>query len=117
MGFNTENPNMLLVSIFYIVVGIMEVGYFAIEISAAPPHIAILGIVSLVTAYTIFKTNKWSVLLTAALFVTGITFAATTLNASIITQTFGGAILFHLALIAYIILQTLAFIYILKRRE
>jgi hypothetical protein len=114
MGFKID-PTIL--SVFYIATGIAEVGYFAIESSAAPPHIPVLGIFSILTAYSLFKMRKWSVLLVAGLFFTGITFGATTLNTSIIVQTFGGALLFHLALIAYMVLLTLAFVYVMVKRS
>ena len=116
LGSKIENPIVLLFSIFYIVVGIAQIGYFAIESSAAPPHIPVLGVFSLITAYSIFKMKKWSVFLVVGLFFTGITFGATTLNTSIIVQTFGGALLFHLALIAYMIMLAIAVIYILAKR-
>jgi hypothetical protein len=116
-GSKIENPAVLLFSIFYIAVGIAEVGYFAIENFAAPPHIPVLGILSLITAYSLFKMKRLSVPLVVGLFVTGITFASTTLANSIALQTFGGAMLFHTALIAYMIILLLAFIYTLAKRE
>jgi len=116
-GFKIENPFVLLFAIFYIVAGIAQIGYFTIEISAAPPHLPILGIFSLVTAYSLFKLKKWSIFLVASLFATGVAFGATTLNASIIVQTFGGALQFHLALIIYIIMVSVAFIYFLLKRS
>ncbi len=113
----TENPTTLLFSIFYIAVGIAEVGYFAIENFAAPPHIPVLGILSLITAYSLFKIKRWSVPLVIGLFVTGITFGATTLSNSIALQTFGGAMLFHIALIAYMVILLIVSIYTVARRE
>ena len=113
-----ENPTMLLITIFYTAVGIAEVGYFVIENFAAPPHIPVLGILSLITAYCIFKIiRRWTVPLVVGLFVTGITFGATTLSNSIALQTFGGAMLFHIALIAYMIILVIASLYIVVRRE
>ena len=56
--FNTKNPMVLLFSIFYIVVGIVEVGYWALENFSAPPHIVVLGILSLITAYGFFRMKK-----------------------------------------------------------
>jgi len=112
-----KNPAVLLFSVFYIAVGIAEVGYFVIENFAAPPHIPVLGILSLVTAYSLFKMKRWSVPLVVGLFVTGITFGATTLANSIAVQTFGGALLFHLALIAYMIILLIASGYIVVKRE
>jgi hypothetical protein len=112
-----ENPAMRIIAIFYIAVGIAQVGYFAIESSVAPLHIAVLGIVSLITAYTLFTMRKWALPLVAGLFFVGITFGATTLSNSLALQTFGGAILFHLALIAYIILLVIASLYVVTKRE
>ncbi len=113
----TKNPTMLLFSIFYIAVGIAEVGYFAIENFAAPPHIPVLGILSLITAYSLLKMKRWSVPLVIGLFFTGITFGATTLSNSIALQTFGGAMLFHIALIAYMVILLIVSIYTVARRE
>ena len=112
-----ENPTMLLFSIFYIAVGIAEVGYFAIENSAAPAHIPVLGILSLITAYSIFKMKKWALPLVVGLFVTGMTFGVTTLSNSISLQTFGSAMLFHIALIAYMLILLIASVYIVAKRE
>ena len=112
-----KNPAVLLFSIFYIAVGIVEVGYFAIENFAAPPHIPVLGILSLITAYTVFKTKKWALPLVVGLFFVGITFGATTLSNSLELQTFGDAMLFHTALIAYMIILLIASVYIVAKRE
>ena len=114
---NIENRTMFLFSIFYIAVGIAQVGYFAIESFAAPAHIPVLGILSLITAYSIFKMKKWALPLVVGLFATGITFGATTLSNSIALQTFEGAMLFHIALIAYMIILLMVSVYIVSRRE
>ena len=112
-----ENRTMLLFSIFYIAVGIAELGYFAIESFVAPAHIPVLGILSLITAYSIFKMKKWALPLVVGLFATGITFGATTLLNSITLQTFEGAILFHVALIAYMIMLLIVSVYLIAQRE
>ena len=112
-----KNPAVLLFSIFYVAVGIIEVGYFAIESSAAPLHIPVLGILSLITAYTVFTMKKWALPLVVGLFFVGITFGATTLSNSLALQTSGGAMLLHLALIAYMIILLIASVYIVARRE
>lgn len=108
---------VLLFSLFFIIVGIIEVGYWAIEIFAAPPHIGILGILSIITAYGFFKMKRWSVPLVIGLFFLGVTFGAVTLNTSLVLQTFGGALLFHTALIVYMIILLIAFIYTVAKRE
>ena len=108
---------VLLFSLFYIAVGIIEVGYWAIENFAAPPHIGVLGILSLITAYGFFRMKKWSVPLVIGIFFLGITFGAITLNTSLVLQTFEGAPLFHTSLIAYMIILLIAFIYTIIKRE
>lgn len=115
--FNIENPMVFLFSLFYIIVGVVEVGYWAIENFAAPPHIGALGILSLITAYGFLRMKKWSVPFVIGIFFLGLTFGATTLNTSIVLQTFGGALLFHAALIAYMIILLIALIYTINKRD
>ncbi len=115
--FKVENPVVFLFSVFYIVAGAVEVFYLVIENFVAPPHIGVLGLLSLITAYGLFKMRKWSVLLVTALFFLGITFGATTLYNSMVLQTFEGAALFHTALITYMILLLIAFVYVVAKRE
>jgi len=115
--FKVENPVVFLFSIFYIIAGATEVFYLVIEKFTAPPHIGVLGLLSLITAYGLFKMRKWSVLLVTALFFLGITVGATTLYNSVIWQTFEDALLFHTALIAYMIMLLIAFVYVAAKRE
>ena len=117
LKFKVENPVVFLFSVFYIIAGAVEVSYLVVENFAAPPHIGVLGLLSLITAYGLFKMRKWSVLLVTALFFLGITFGATALYNSIILQTFEGALLFHTALIAYMIILLIAFVYVVAKRE
>jgi len=111
----TQNTIMLMVSIFYIIAGIAQIGYFAVA-NAAPPHIPILGIVSLITAFTLFKKLKWTLPLAAGLFVTGITFAVATLSNSLALESFGDAMLFNIAIVAYMIILLIASGYVLTKR-
>ena len=113
----TQNPVMRIIAIFYIATGIAKIGYFVIESSAAPPHIPVLGILSLITAYSLFAMKKWTLPLVVGLFFVGITFGATTLSNSLALQSFGGAMLFNIALIVYMILLLIASVYIVVRRE
>jgi len=83
-------------------------------------HVGFLAVLSLVTAYGLVRMRRWSVFLTAILFFLGITFGATTLYSSIMRQTFYpslGVLLFHLTIIAYLIMTTAAFIYVRAKRE
>lgn len=113
----TENQTMRIIAIFYIAIGLSEVGYFAVEGFIAPPHILVLGILSLITAYSILKIKKWTMPLVIGLFLLGTTFGATTLANSIVLQTLSGAILFHVILIAYMIILFISSIYIIAKRK
>jgi len=112
-----ENPVVLLFSVFYAVAGAAEIFVLAVTNFTAPPHLGVLGLLSLITAYGLFKMRRWSVLLVTALFFLGVTFSATTLYDSIILQTFEGALLFHVALIAYMIMTVVAFMYVAAKRK
>jgi len=114
--FKVENPIAVLFSVFYIIAGAVEVSYLVIE-NFRFPHIGVLGLLSLITAYGLFKMRKWSVLLVIALFFLGITFGAITLYNSVILQTFEGALLLHTALIVYMIMLLIALIYVVAKRE
>lgn len=116
-NFKIRNITELLFPIFYIVVGIALVGYFVIENLVAPPHILVLGILSLITAYSLFKKEKWALPLVIGLFFTGITFGIITLANSVSLQTFSGSMLFHITLIVYMVLLLITSIYILIKRE
>jgi hypothetical protein len=112
-----ENLIVLLFSIFYIAIGIVLIGYFVIENFAGPHHIPVLGILSLVTAYSLFKMKRWTVPLVIGFFFTGITFGLTTLANSITLQTFGGSLLFHITMIAYMVILLIVSVYTLLKRE
>ena len=116
-GSKIENPFVLLFTIFYAAAGIIQIGYFAIASSTAPPHLPVLGILSLLTGFSLFKMYKWTVPLAAVMFITGITFAATTLSNSLALQAFGDAMLFNLALVIYMILLLIVSVVILAKRE
>jgi hypothetical protein len=111
-----ENPGVLALSIFYIVVGVAEVSVLVMS-NFTLFHIGVLGLLNLFTAYGLFKMKRWSVLLVIALFFLGITFGATTLYNSVVLQTFEGALLFHIALIAYLPITFVASIYVIAKRE
>ena len=116
-GTKIENPALRIIAIFYIAVGIAQIGYFAIEISTAPLHLPVLGILSIITAYSLFTLKKWTLPLVIGLFFVGITFGVTTLLNSVALQTFGAAMLFNLTLIAYMILLLIVSVYVATQRE
>jgi hypothetical protein len=112
-----ESLGVLVFSIFYVVVGATEVFVVVTSNFTAPPHIGVLGLLNLFTAYGLFKMKRWSVLLVIALFFLGITFGATTLYNSVVLQTFEGTLLFRAALIVYMIMLLIASVYVVAKRE
>jgi uncharacterized membrane protein (DUF2068 family) len=60
-------------SIFYAVVGIVFL--ILLPMSGFAPHIGLLGIISLVTAYGFFRKRIWSFWLVVILFISATTFA------------------------------------------
>ncbi|PVX27823.1 MAG: hypothetical protein CW716_00330 [Candidatus Bathyarchaeum sp.] len=115
-GSKIKNPLVLLFTIFYAAAGIVQIGYFAIASSTAPPHLPVLGILSLITAFSLFQMYKWTLPLALVMFVTGITFAATTLSNSLALQEFGDAILINLALVVYVIALLIVSLYVFAKR-
>jgi hypothetical protein len=116
LKLKVENPIMLLFSIFYAIVGIIFLSIF-VTYNLRLLHLGIIGVLSLITAYGVFRMEKWAVWLVIALFLMGTTAGAITLANSIVNQTFGGALLFHVALIAYLILTVVALIYVAAKRK
>jgi len=118
-NLKVENPGLLAVSIFYVVVGGAEILILAFS-NFTLVHVGPLAILSLIAAYGLIKMKKWSVLLAVILFFPAITFGATTLYFSVMRETFSPSselLLFHLALIAYLILTFIAFIYVVAVRK
>jgi len=111
-----ESTGALVFSIFYAVAGIAQVFILATS-NFRLAHIGVLGLLSLITAYGLFRMRRWSVPLVIALFLLGITFGALTLYDSIILQTFEGALPFHLLLIAYLVMTVIALVYVVAKRK
>ena len=114
-----EKLGVLATSIFYVIVGIAEAIILALS-NFNPVHVGPLAALSLITAYSLFKMKKWTVFLVSALFFLAIAFSVPVLYFSIIWQTFYPSVdvlLFHLALIAYLILTLISLIYVVAVRN
>jgi uncharacterized membrane protein (DUF2068 family) len=114
-----EKPGVLMVSIFYLVVGGAEAFILAFS-NFTLVHVGPLAALSLITAYGLIRVKKWSVPLAVILFFPAITFGATNLYTSVKCQTFYPSLemlLFHLSLIVYLILAFIAVIYVVAVRK
>lgn len=70
---NIESRGMFATIIFYAVVGVIFL--VLLPLTGFPPHIAIMGIFSLVTAYGIFQKRKWALWLVVIMFFVATTFS------------------------------------------
>jgi uncharacterized membrane protein (DUF2068 family) len=110
----------LLLCIFYAVVGIMQLVVLVYSASTLiPPHIGALGVLSLIAAYGLLRTKKWSVWLVIALFFPQLVFAAVSLNTNIIlfSSASTSALLIDTALAAFIVLSLVGFLYVSVKRK
>jgi len=114
-----ENLGILIASIFYLATGIV----FLYELMFEPGlfHLGLLGVLSLISAYGILKTRKWTLWFIIALFVIGTTFALITLYYSLISYNslFPNmeVSLLNACLIIYTILTWIFSIYIMAKRK
>ncbi|MGD8544211.1 MAG: hypothetical protein PVG48_03750 [Candidatus Bathyarchaeota archaeon] len=114
-----EKLGMLATSIFYMIAGVAEAIILALS-NFSLIHVAPLAVLNLITAYGLFRMKKWTVFLVTILFFPAITFGASVLYASVTWQTFYPSVdvlLFHLALITYLILTLISLIYVVAVRN
>jgi len=113
-----ERPGMLLVSLFYAVVGVVLVSILVLA-SFRLFHIGVLAVLNLILAYGLFKMKKWSVKLLAALFLPQVVFGAITLY-SVMGWTLSPVwetTAFNLSLIVYVILCFISLVYVLAKKK
>jgi len=110
----TRNTPVLLISVFYFITGIAVLGLFAMESASAPIHLLILGLISLVTGYSLYAMKKWATPLVIGVLCMGLTFGAVNYSTSLAVD---AGILFVLAMIGYMILLVIASLFALAQRE
>ena len=92
-----ENLTSLASTAFYGIVGIVFLALMAMN--GFPPHVALIGITSVVAAYGLFMKRKWANWLVVALFFVATTFSLFTLYYVIATDAMAAA-----GMIAYAVL-------------
>ncbi|MBX5327300.1 MAG: hypothetical protein ACQXXH_04970 [Candidatus Bathyarchaeia archaeon] len=105
--------------VFYVLAGVANL-YILIVNGAAMAHTAIIAVLSLITAFGLYKMEKWSLWLVVVLFFIGNTFGITTLYTSITKYGFAGTtdvLLLNLAFVGYLIMTWLATIYIAAKKD
>jgi uncharacterized membrane protein (DUF2068 family) len=114
-----ESTPIFVFLIFYIIAAIGNL-YILAANGFAMVHTALIAILSLITAYGLYRMEKWSLWLVVVLFFIGNTFGFVTLYYSIVDSGFAGSVdtlLLNLALTGYLIMTWLATIYIGARRD
>ncbi|UCB59720.1 MAG: hypothetical protein JSW72_06210 [Candidatus Bathyarchaeota archaeon] len=116
LGFN--NKGMLFFALFYSVIGIVNfiiVGIYGLGLF----HVGLVAVLSLFTAFGLYRLQKWSLWLVVGLFFIGTTYGAFMLNAllsSSMANTNLGQLLAVVAWLIYILLTWIATMYVVARR-
>ena len=106
-----ENVGMFAAFVFYAVVGITCFAVLAIA-DFSLIHIGIIGILSLITAYGLFKNRVWSLWVVTMLF-----FIATTFSAYTLYCAFGENLILDIIAITYLILTWVFTAYTAAKRK
>jgi hypothetical protein len=105
-----ESWGMFATSFFYAVVGIAFLAL--LPVSGFPPHIGILGILSLIAAYGMFRKRAWSFWFVIILF-----FASTTFSSYVIYSVLTRDYLLSVGMIFYLILTWVFTAYAANKRK
>lgn len=105
-----ENKGLFATSIFYAIAGVLFLVLF--PLNGYAPHLGLLGIFSLGTAYGLLRIRSWSLWLVMILFISGTTFAVFTIYAISLQN-----VLYSTGVIAYLILTWISAIYVGAKRE
>jgi len=96
---------------FYAVVGIISFITLAI-VDFRMVHIGIIGILSLITAYGLYKKRVWAIWVVVMLF-----FIATTFSLVMLYSSFGKNLLLDISIVAYVILTWIFTAYAATKRK
>jgi len=99
-----------LVAIFYAITGVILL--VLLPLAGFPPHIAIMGILSLIAAYGVALRRNWSLYVIGILFFINTVFCILTLYYIQFQDT-----LSFIGLVAYLILTWIATIYVITKRS
>jgi hypothetical protein len=108
--FKTVDARLLGPVVFYGAVGVIFL--VLLPFANFPPHIGLIGILSLVTAYGLFKKRFWALWLVVALFAVATTFSIYTLYIVTLSNWIVG-----ISMIIYAVLTWLFTFYIVLKRK
>jgi hypothetical protein len=104
-----DSMGIFLTLVFYIITGIVSIG--VLPLANYPPHVGIVAILSLITAYGLFRKRSWALYPVAMLFL-----IVTILALYMIYYLFLADLLIGIGMIAYLILTWIATAYTANRR-
>ena len=104
------NRTELASILFYAVAGIILLA--SLPFTGFPPHLGLIGIVSLITAYSLFTKRAWAPWLVGILFVVNTIFSLFTLYSVGLSN-----VLILLSMVVYLVLTWLFTIYLLLKRK
>lgn len=105
-----ESKGMFATSAFYAIVGII---FFVLLMMASfAPHLGIIGIFSLVTAYGVFRKRAWAIWFVMILF-----FVGTTFSAFMIYSILGADYILGISAIVYLVLTWVFTTYAVTKRK
>lgn len=111
--FKIENPLALSFATFYLISA--AVFFYSLINDPNMVHVGLIGILSLITAFGVFRREKWSVWLAFLVFCIGNAFSITLLL-NPLTAEVGGTTL-EAALIIYLIIIWISIFYLIAKRE
>jgi hypothetical protein len=106
-----ENIGLLLATVFYAVAGVICFAILA-TVDYELVHMGLIGIISLATAYGLFRRRGWALWSVFVLF-----FMNTAFSLAMLYYTMGGDILIDAAMILYLVLTWVATIYLAAKRK
>jgi hypothetical protein len=95
---------------FYVVVGV--ICFVLLPLADFPPHIGIIGILSIITAYGLFKKRSWTIWFAVMLFFIVTTFSLYTLYYLILRD-----LLTDISLTSYLVLTWVFTVYVVAKRK
>ena len=105
-----ENIGMFAAFVFYAIVGI--ICFAVLPMTNFPPHIGIIGILNLITAYGLFKKRVWTIWTVVVLF-----FIATTFSVVTLYSLLGKDILLDISVVVYLVLTWVFTAYTATKRK
>jgi uncharacterized membrane protein (DUF2068 family) len=105
-----ESKGMFTAFVFYVLVGIIS--FAVLSMANFPPHIGIIGILNLITAYGLFKKRVWTIWFVVMLF-----FIATTFSVVTLYSLSGKDLLLDISVIVYLVLTWVFTAYTATKRK